>query len=58
MTNKSPFFIITASLLAAALTVALPDLELEAAAGEPVKSATIHGMAGAPHAPSAPGLKP
>ena len=58
MTNKSPFFIITASLLAAALTLALPDFELEAAAGEAVKNATIHGLVGAPHAPSAPGLKP
>ena len=55
MTLKAPFFI-TASLLAAALALALP--ELEAAAGESVKSATIHRMAGAPRAPSAPGSKP
>ena len=57
MTLKTPFFI-TASLLAAALALALPDFELEAAAGESVKSATIHRMVGAPHAPSAPGSKP
>ena len=40
MTRKTPFFI-TAALLFAALTLALPDLELEAAAEEPVKGATI-----------------
>jgi hypothetical protein len=57
MTLKTPFFI-TASLLAAALALALPDFELEATAAESVKSATIHGTAGAPHAPSAPWSKP
>ena len=51
MTRKTPFFI-TAALLFAALTLALPDLDLEAAAEEPVKGATIHGMAGAPQAAS------
>ena len=54
MTRKNPFFFITAALLFAALTLALPDLDLEAAAEEPVKGATIHGMAGVPHASSAP----
>ena len=49
MTRKSPFFI-AAALLFAALTLVLPDLDLEAAADAPVKSATIHGMAGAPPA--------
>jgi hypothetical protein len=48
MTRKTPFFIIAAALVFAALTLALPDLEPEAAAEEPVKAATIHGMAGAP----------
>ena len=57
MTLKTPF-LITASLLAAALTLALPGLDLDALGEEPVKGATIHGMAGAPHAPSAPGSKP
>ena len=50
MTRKTPFFIIAAALVFAALTLVLPDLELEAAAEEPVKGATIHGMAGAPQA--------
>jgi hypothetical protein len=58
MTRKSPFFFITAALLFAALNLALPDLQLEAAAEEPVKVATIHGMAGAPQAPSAKESKP
>jgi hypothetical protein len=51
MTRKTPFFI-AAALVFAALTLALPDLEPEAAAEEPVKAATIHGMAGAPQASS------
>ena len=57
MTLKVPFFI-TGALLVAALALFLPDFELEARAEEPVKGATIHGVAGAPHAPSAPGSKP
>jgi hypothetical protein len=57
MTRKSPFFI-TASLLAATLALALPDLDLGAAAEDPVKGATMHGMAGAPHASSAEERKP
>ena len=48
MTRKTPFFIIAAALVFAALTLVLPNLELEATAEEPVKGATIHGMAGAP----------
>ena len=50
MTGKSPFFFITAALLFATLNLALPDSERETAAAEPVKGATIHGMAGAPQA--------
>ena len=57
MTLKVPF-IITGSLLVAALTLFLPDFALEARAEEPVKSATVHGMAGAPHASSAAETKP
>ena len=57
MTRKTPFFI-TAALRFAALTLALPDLDLEAAAEAPVKGATIHGMAGAPEASSAKESKP
>ncbi len=45
MTRKTPLFI-TASLLVATLALALPDLELEAVAEEPVKGATMRGMAG------------
>ena len=51
MTRKTPF-LITAALLFAALTIALPNLDLEASAEEPVKGATIHSIAGAPHAAS------
>ena len=42
----------------AALTLFLPDFELGAWAEEPVKGATIHGTAGAPHASSAAETKP
>jgi hypothetical protein len=58
MIRKRPFFFITAALLFAALNLALPDFEREAAAEEPVKGATIHGMAGAPQASSAKESKP
>ena len=57
MTRNTLFFI-TAALLFAALTLALPGLELEAAAEEPVQGATIHVMAGAPQASSATESKP
>ena len=57
MIHKTPFFI-TASLLAAALALALPGFDLDALGEEPVQGATIHGMAGAPHASSAPESKP
>jgi hypothetical protein len=65
MTRKTPFFI-TASLLVATLALALPDLELETAAEEPVRGATLRGGAGAttrgaadaPHAPSAAEAEP
>lgn len=57
MTRKTPLFI-TASLLAATLALALPDLELETAAEEPVKGATMRGMSGTPHAPSAAETEP
>ena len=57
MTRKTPFFI-AAALLFAALTLVLPDLELEAAADAPVNGATIHGMAGAPQPSSAKEAKP
>jgi hypothetical protein len=56
--SRKTLFSITAALLFAALTLALPGLELEAAAEEPVKDATIHGMAGAPQASSAKESKP
>jgi hypothetical protein len=57
MTRKTPFFI-AAALVFAALTLTRPDLELEAAAEEPVKGATIHAIAGAPQASSAKESKP
>jgi hypothetical protein len=57
MTRKTPFFI-TASLLVATLALALPDLELETAAEEPVKGARMRGMAGAPHAAAAAETEP
>ncbi len=57
MTRKTPLFI-TASLLVATLALALPDLELEAAAEEPVKGATMRGMPGTPHASSATETEP
>jgi len=65
MTRRTPFFI-TASLLVATLALALPDLELETAAEEPVKGATTRGgagattrgTAGAPLAPPATEAKP
>jgi len=57
MTRKTPFFI-TASLLVATLALALPDLELEAAAEEPVKGATMRGMPDTPHASSATETEP
>ena len=52
MTRKTPFFI-TASLLVATLALALPDLELETAAEESVKGATMRGTVGTPHASAA-----
>jgi hypothetical protein len=57
MTLKVPFFI-TGALLVAALTLFLPNFELEARAEEPVKGAAIHGTAGAPQASSAAETKP
>jgi hypothetical protein len=57
MILKVPFFI-TRLLLVAALALFLPDFELEARAEEPVKGATIHGMAGIPHASSAAETNP
>ena len=57
MTRKTPLFI-TTSLLVATLALALPDLELETAAEEPVKGATIRGMPGTPHASSATETEP
>jgi hypothetical protein len=57
MTLKVPFFI-TGALLVAALTLFLPNFEIEAWAEEPVKGATIHSMVGAPHASSAAEAKP
>ncbi|HLQ23884.1 MAG TPA: hypothetical protein VK132_11790 [Gemmatimonadales bacterium] len=57
MTRKTPLFI-TASLLVATLALALPDLELETAAEEPVKGATMRGMPGTPHASSATETEP
>ena len=57
MTRKTPLFI-TVSLLVATLALALPDLELETAAEEPVKGATMRGMPGTPHASSATETEP
>ena len=57
MTRKTPLFI-TASLLVATLALALPDLELEPVAEEPVKGATMRGMPGTPHASSATETEP
>ena len=52
MPGKTPFFI-TASLLVATLALALPDLDLETVAEEPVKGATMRGMSGAFYGSSA-----
>jgi hypothetical protein len=57
MPGKTLFFI-TASLLVATLALALPDLDLETVAEEPVKGATMRGMPGAPHGSSAAETKP
>jgi hypothetical protein len=57
MTRKTPLFI-TASLLVATLALALPDLELETAAEEPAKGATMRGMPGTLHASSATETEP
>jgi hypothetical protein len=58
MPGKTPFFI-TASLLVATLALALPDLDLETVAEEPVKGgATMRGMPGAPNGSSAAETKP
>ena len=57
MPGKTLFFI-TASLLVATFALALPDLELETAAEEPVKGATMRGMPGTPHASSATETEP
>jgi hypothetical protein len=57
MPGKTPFFI-TASLLVATLALALPDLDLETVAEEPVKSTTMRGMPGAPHGSPAAETKP
>ena len=48
-TNRTPFFI-TASLLVATLTLALPDLGLETAFEETLKETTMHGRASTRHA--------
>ena len=57
MPGKTLFFI-TASLLVATLALALPNLDLETVAEEPVKGATMRGMPGAPPGSSAAETKP
>ena len=57
MPGKTPFFI-TASLLVATLALALPELDLETVAAEPVKGAAMRGMPGVPHGSSAAETKP
>jgi hypothetical protein len=57
MSGKTPFFI-TASLLVATLALALPELDLETVAAEPVKRAAMRGMPGVPHGSSAAETKP
>jgi hypothetical protein len=57
MPGKTLFFI-TASLLVATLALALPDLDLETVAEEPVKGATMRGMPSAPHGSPAAETKP
>lgn len=55
-TNRTPFFI-TASLLAATLTLALPDLELEPELGKAGEETTMHGVTSARRAPAAADTK-
>jgi hypothetical protein len=57
MSGKTPF-LITASLLVATLALALPELDLETVAAEPVKGAAMRGMPGVPHGSSAAETKP
>jgi hypothetical protein len=57
MNRYTPLFI-TASLLLATVAVALPDLDLETAAGAVVKDATTQGRGDARRAPGAQEAKP
>jgi hypothetical protein len=57
MKRYTPLFI-TASLLLATVAVALPDLDLETAAGAVVKDATTPGPGDARRAPGAQEAKP
>ena len=52
MNRNTPFFI-TASLLIATLSVALPDLDLETVAETQAREAAAHGVTGARDASSA-----
>jgi hypothetical protein len=56
-TNRTPF-LITAALLAATLTLALPDLRLEPELDKAGEETTMHGVSSARRAPAAADTKP